>query len=102
MKIEIRQPLCFTEIGRKDQQEDSLFPRLGQATTANRYFLVCDGVGGSEHGEVASATVSQAIGEHLAQMQLPDGVLTEEIFAMALDQAYNALDYAESQQTASF
>ena len=102
MKIEIRQPLCFTEIGRKDQQEDSLFPRLGQATPDNRYFLVCDGVGGSEHGEVASATVSQAIGEYLAQIQLPDGVLTEEIFAMALDQAYNALDYAESQQTASF
>lgn len=102
MKIEIRKPLCFTEIGRKDQQEDSLFPRLGCATTDNRYFLVCDGVGGSEHGEVASATVSQAIGEYLAQLSLPDGVLTEEIFASALDQAYNALDYAESQQAVSF
>ena len=102
MKIEIRKPLCFTEIGRKDQQEDSLYPRLGDADAENQYFLVCDGVGGSEHGEVASATVSQTIGEYLSQVDLPDGVLTEEIFAAALEQAYNALDYAESQQAPSF
>lgn len=102
MKIEIRKPLCFTEIGRKDQQEDSLYPRLGDAGAENRYFMVCDGVGGSEHGEVASATVSQTIGEYLSQVDLPDGVLTEEIFAAALEQAYNALDYVESQQAPSF
>ena len=28
MKITIRKPLCFTEIGRKDNQEDRLYPLL--------------------------------------------------------------------------
>ena len=94
MIIEIRQPLCFTQIGKKQNQEDSLYPLLGMATAQSRFFLVCDGVGGSEHGEVASQTVSQTLGgyleEHLSQQQ----PLTDELFNAALDAAYTALDKA--------
>lgn len=102
MKISIRQPLCFTEQGRKAGQEDSLYPRMGRAGTADKYFLVCDGVGGSDHGEVASATVSTTIGEILGRQEFPDGILTEDIFNAALDQAYAALDGAHTQYPDSY
>jgi len=102
MKITIRQPLCFTAQGRKDCQEDSLYPRLGEARTADKYFLVCDGVGGSDHGEVASNTVTQAIGDFLNSRELPDGLLTENIFNLALGQAYDALDGAYARYADSF
>lgn len=92
MKITIRQPLCFTAQGRKDCQEDSLYPGLGEARTTDKYFLVCDGVGGSDHGEVASNTVTRTIGNFLNSRELPDGLLTEQIFNLALGQAYDALD----------
>jgi len=102
MIIKIRQPLCFKEQGRKNNQEDSLYPLQDTATAENKYFLVCDGVGGSDHGEVASATVSKAIGEYFGKQELPDGVLTESIFNLALEQAYNSLDAAYAKYADSF
>lgn len=94
MIIEIRQPLCFTQIGKKQNQEDSLYPLLGMATAQSRFFLVCDGVGGSEHGEVASQTVSQTLGSYLEEHLSREEPLTDELFKSALDAAYNALDKA--------
>lgn len=102
MIIKIRQPLCFKEQGRKTNQEDSLYPLQDTATQADKHFLVCDGVGGSDHGEVASATVSKAIGDFLNNQELPDGILTEDIFNLALEQAYNSLDAAYAKYADSF
>lgn len=102
MIIKIRQPLCFKEQGRKNNQEDSLYPLQDTATAGNKYFLVCDGVGGSDHGEVASATVSKAIGEYFGNQELPNGILTENIFNLALEQAYNALDTAYAKYDNTF
>lgn len=102
MIIKIRQPLCFKEQGRKNNQEDSLYPLQDTATAENKYFLVCDGVGGSDHGEVASATVSKVIGEYFSNQKLPDGILTESLFNLALEQAYNALDAAYAKYANSF
>lgn len=102
MIIKIRQPLCFREQGRKANQEDNLYPLPDTASTSDKYFLVCDGVGGSDHGEVASSTVSKAIGDFLNNQEIPDGVLTEEIFNQALDYAYNSLDAAYAQYAESF
>ncbi len=52
--IGIATPVCYSEIGAKANQEDALFPLTGEATAQQRVFLVCDGMGGHEHGEVAS------------------------------------------------
>ena len=46
MKITIRQPLCFSEIGRKDNQEDCIYPSAKSVSTKNRFFVLCDGMGG--------------------------------------------------------
>ena len=65
MIIKIRQPLSFSEIGRKDNQEDYLWPQPEAVTKANRVFLMCDGVGGQDSGEVASQTAATALGEYI-------------------------------------
>ena len=54
MKIAIRQPQAIYELGQRDNQEDSIWPLQGQATDQDFFFILCDGMGGNEHGEVAS------------------------------------------------
>ena len=63
MKIKINNPLCYQEVGRKDNQEDTLYPEPGMATDQNRIFMLCDGMGGHDHGEVASQCVAETVGK---------------------------------------
>ena len=95
MKYTIRQPKSFCEIGRKDNQEDFLWPAPDSVTTEQRIFIMCDGVGGQESGEVASMTAATAIGTYLTENMPSDGVADKSLFEAALEQAYNALDDAD-------
>ena len=92
MKITIRQPLCFSEIGRKDNQEDCIYPSAEVVSVQNKFFVLCDGMGGHEKGEVASATVCDSLGRYLEEHQPEDGVMTPELFKQALEFTYNELD----------
>lgn len=92
MKIKIRQPLCFSEIGRKDNQEDCIYPSAKSVSTKNHFFVLCDGMGGHENGEVASATVCESLGEYFENHQPEDGIMTPDLFKQALEYAYNELD----------
>ena len=40
-------------------------PMLDELSSTNRVFVVCDGLGGHEHGDVASATVAHALHEKM-------------------------------------
>ncbi|MCD8291353.1 MAG: protein phosphatase 2C domain-containing protein, partial [Prevotella sp.] len=74
-------------------QEDSLFPLYNTATENDRLFILCDGMGGHEAGEVASATVCEAMSKSvLAATPDPEGDFSEAIFQKALADAYDALD----------
>ncbi len=74
-------------------QEDSMFPAYGQATEADRLFILCDGMGGHDAGEVASATVCEAMGQSiLSATSNPEGEFTEEMLQKALADAFVALD----------
>ncbi len=95
MKIDLFPPLSIHEIGKRANQEDFLWPDLLEETTAeNRLYILCDGMGGYEHGEIASQTISQSLGnwfqyrliEPLDDMQLAD----------ALSYAYAQLDAKDS------
>lgn len=89
MKISIRQPLAFSEIGRKDNQEDTLYPNPEHVGLGQRVFLMCDGMGGHEHGEVASQTVAMTMGLALDKAICED---PHKAFEYALSSAYKMLD----------
>lgn len=92
MKISISTPCCYTAQGKKPNQEDSLFPPLQEATADDRVFMVCDGMGGHENGEVASACVAETIGRMTATQPLCTTAEMRATFEEALQQAYRNLD----------
>ncbi|HLZ87090.1 MAG TPA: PP2C family serine/threonine-protein phosphatase [Puia sp.] len=53
------------EIGARKNMEDYLWPLPGTASGQDRIFIVCDGVGGAENGEVASRLVAEWVGRSL-------------------------------------
>lgn len=64
MKILIEQPCASTNTGSRQNNEDALFPLPGKATGSAALFLVCDGVGGAEKGEVASSLACHTIASY--------------------------------------
>lgn len=74
-------------------QEDSLFPAFGQQSADDRLFILCDGMGGHDAGEVASATVCEAMSQSvLSDGHDKDGAFTLDDFTAAIDRAFAALD----------
>ena len=92
MKISIRQPIGFSEIGRKDNQEDCVYPAFENVGTNNRFFVLCDGMGGHENGEIASATVCKALGTYFESHTPEYDIITSELFNQALTYTYDELD----------
>lgn len=92
--MKIFQPQAMSEIGRRANQEDAIFPLAGNATTNDRLFVVCDGMGGHEAGEVASNSVSTSFGEYLKEANPAN--FTTETFRKALSYAYDQLDELDS------
>lgn len=92
MKYKIFKPEAIHEIGQRENQEDSIFPALGQTSTDDRLFILCDGMGGHSKGEVASQTVCAALSEYILEHFPADQVFTDEMFMEALAAAYRALD----------
>lgn len=81
------------ELGKRANQEDSLFPAYGNCNENDRLFIVCDGMGGHDSGEVASATVCEAISNAImCDGADPEGRFTDSDFIAALNSAYDALD----------
>lgn len=74
-------------------QEDSIYPLPENISDSDRVFIVCDGMGGHDAGEVASATVCEAMGKSvLANAADPEGEFTDEMLAKAITDAFDALD----------
>ena len=84
--------LSLYELGQRKNQEDYIYPPLGKVKDDERLFIVCDGMGGHEKGEVASKTVCEKISEYLAENYVGEEAFTEDIFKAALSYAYDALD----------
>ena len=58
-------------------------------------FLVCDGMGGHDKGEVASAAVCKGVSEAVESCLTEDQPFTKTDFMHALDHAYDVLDEAD-------
>lgn len=88
----ISQPQGFNMLGQRGNQEDALFPSLDEATSARRVFMVCDGMGGHEHGEVASRCVAETIGTLASAVGECTVEVMRQTFEDALNEAYRRLD----------
>ena len=87
MKINIYQPNTIFELGARSNQEDCIVPLHGTSTATHRVFILCDGMGGHERGEVASQTVCQTLYELLTPVVEADEILTDEYLNDAVNKA---------------
>lgn len=85
MKNSLYPPLSIHEIGQRTNQEDDI------AQWDNRLFVLCDGMGGHEKGEVASQTVCQSLVKWF-ENNIKDNSFSDDLFLAALEQAYSELD----------
>ena len=90
MKISLYPSISINEIGNRNNQEDSIIQ------WKNRLFVLCDGMGGHEKGEVASQTVCQSLVSWFEQNVNPDDPFTDDQLREAIEYAYQQLDqYAD-------
>lgn len=90
MKIRLFQPYSFCQIGGRSGQEDARFPDSDRPSVTQPFFLVCDGVGGQEKGELASSIVCQVFADKMSSLKWP-GKFSETVFQDALSASGNAL-----------
>ena len=91
MEIRLNQPYSFTQLGQRGNQEDARYPDSDEPKGAKPFFVVCDGVGGSNKGEVASRTVCDAFGQALSNTDWSKEFTIRD-FEKALDFAFSALE----------
>ncbi|RDB07098.1 PP2C family protein-serine/threonine phosphatase [Runella aurantiaca] len=88
-------PQCLHELGNRDNNEDNIFPALGQASVQSRLFMVCDGVGGAAKGEVASQLTIDGFNRYFTQN--PTAISDEMYLQNALDYVQDTFDEYISQ-----
>lgn len=91
MIIDIDSIYSFHQLGERENQEDSRYPDADCPSKQTAIFVVCDGVGGCDKGEVASSTVCARIGELLKNHKNSDE-FNDKDFEYVLNQAYESLD----------
>lgn len=77
---------CLHEKGARENNEDAVWPVKSSASPADRLFIVCDGVGGSSAGEIASAMTCAGFADYFKK-QLPQN---EQPGTDFLDQAHTS------------
>lgn len=63
--IVAKEIFCLNEQGKRRNNEDSIYPPKSIATNQDKLFVVCDGVGGENKGEVASEIVCMSVYEYI-------------------------------------
>lgn len=85
------------ETGGKKKQEDYIWPAPGHAGHDSSLFIVCDGVGGSENGEMASRLVAEFVGRAISDH--PEQELSQVYITELLKSAQQALiSYARANE----
>ena len=75
------------------QQEDCIFPAHGASCDEDRLFILCDGMGGRDAGDVASAAVCEGMSSSvLSGCPDPEGEFDDGMLVKAIDDAARLLD----------
>jgi len=80
------------ELGKRNNQEDSIYPPLSSQPSKGSLYILCDGMGGHDAGEVASQTVCEQMSLYIENNPRDDGLFEEKDFDAALQAAYEVLD----------
>ncbi|WP_338874423.1 PP2C family serine/threonine-protein phosphatase [Spirosoma sp. SC4-14] len=88
MHIDTSTPVAFSQIGQRVINQDALYPAVGHTSGQSSLFIVCDGIGGTDKGEVASQLLCMSIANYAVSMHNP--VFDTVHLQAALDQAYAA------------
>lgn len=87
MNITIGKPCAISEKGGRLNNEDSIYPQPETVAANQRLFIVCDGVGGADKGEVASTMACESIQSYFSTFL--EGEPTKEFI-------HKAVQYAEA------
>ncbi len=98
MKIHLSQPYSFIRQGKRSNQEDARFPDADMPQGPGVAFVVCDGVGGHDKGEVASTTVCRAAADFMKGFD-PSWSFGAPEFAALMERVYARLDQAAGAPT---
>lgn len=90
--------LSIHELGKRNNQEDSIYPEYSSDPSEGDLFILCDGMGGHVAGEVASQTVCKAMSGYIRNHPREDGMFEISDFNSALDAAYDALDARDTEE----
>ncbi len=88
--------LSMFEMGQRANQEDYMYPAPGTADENDCCFVLCDGMGGHDSGEVASQAVCTAMGGYVKDNCSPNDIFTGDDLRAALAAAYDALDSCDT------
>jgi PPM family protein phosphatase len=77
------------EQGHKIKQEDYIWPIPGKATANDRVFIVCDGTGSHESGEIASKLICQFMAANV--MKFREKIMSLELIDRLLVEAQDEL-----------
>lgn len=87
MQIQTNFPVAFSHIGERLSNQDALYPLENKADAQTQLFMVCDGMGGADKGEVASQLLCQGIAAYAVSMGYP--VFDQVHLQVAIDLVYS-------------
>ncbi|MDR1675343.1 MAG: protein phosphatase 2C domain-containing protein [Tannerella sp.] len=82
MNITLERPYAISEKGGRQNNEDSIYPLSELVDSEQKLFIVCDGVGGAEKGEIASSLACESLQTFFATFL--DGDPAEELIRKAV------------------
>ena len=101
MKIEIKEPQWYWQKGNRENQEDALYPT--DYDEQHPFFVVCDGVGGNDCGEVASNLVCETFGEYMTIVFEKGGTLDiktfEDVLTLIWEKLYDNRKISQTMAT---
>lgn len=82
MHITIGKPYAASEKGGRANNEDFLYPTPEAVNTNQKLFIVCDGVGGANKGEIASSMACELFQSYISSFS--EGEIDQEIINKAI------------------